>query len=134
VKFSQNSLSKLITVEKVLQDAFNQAIDLTKIDFGISHGKRTADEQFELFKKGREYRNGEFYIVNKDEVVTYLDGFSKKSMHQYGRAVDIFCYVNGKVTWEPEYYYYVAGLISVIDPFIKWGGFWKWKDLPHFEI
>jgi len=57
-------------------------IQRTPVDFGIAWmgGKRTADEQNELFKSG----------------VSQLDGYCKRSKHQDGKAFDILPYINGR--------------------------------------
>ena len=81
-----------------------------------------------------------------------IDGLSKvgtKSLHCQGKAVDIVCYNNGKVTWDLEYYEAVAGVVGevseILNVKIRWGGSWvtgdfklnrdmNFIDAVHFEI
>lgn len=140
--FGKNSLAKLLTVHKDLQDVFLAAIRVSPIDFGISHGLRTADEQFELWKQGRTQQpDGSWKVTGK--IVTKLDGKRVKSKHQSGEAVDVFALVNGKVSYDPVHLALIAGAVlseaaSRNIP-IRWGGTFGSKefkgwDMPHFEI
>lgn len=47
--------------------------------------------------------------------MTNCDGYIKKSKHNYlpSRAVDIAIFVNGKLTWEENYYKAVAAHIML---------------------
>ena len=137
-KFSKRSLDKLGYCHMDIQKIMKEAITESPYDFGITHGYRTPEEQNELYKKGRE---------NNDDIVTYMDGYIKKSKHNYNPslACDIAIFINGQLTWEIEYYIKVAYHIMTIsdkmfyDGEIKhrlnWGGDWKrLKDYPHFQI
>jgi len=106
---------------------------------------RTAEEQFELYKKGRKLKDGKWIIVNKKKVVTSKDGYNKKSKHQEfdkegkGKAVDIVVLLNGKITWNIKYYHHIAGIILRFGYEtglnIKWGGwFSNIEDGGHFQI
>lgn len=82
-KFSNSSLSKLETVHPDLQTVFCEVIN--HFDCTVVYGRRLAEEQFELFKKGRRKNNkGDWIIWEADssKVVTFKDGFKKKSRHQ----------------------------------------------------
>jgi hypothetical protein len=52
---------------------------------------RTPSEQFAIFQKGRAFENGNWVVVDKRKKVTNLDGYKKKSRHNYlpATAVDI---------------------------------------------
>jgi len=52
---------------------------------------RTPNEQFELYKEGRAFKNGKWVVVDKKKVVTGKDGFNNKSRHNYlpASGVDI---------------------------------------------
>lgn len=155
-KFSERSLSKLSTVHKDLQVVFNYAIVRSDIDFGISFGLRTPEEQFELYKLGRTLVGKTWKITDKSKVVTYKDGFKNKSKHNTGEAVDIFmAFRNVKnESYNRFALSYVAGLVrsvseelyakGVITNKIIWGANWdsdedfifdhSFVDMPHFEI
>lgn len=132
--FSSKSMSKLATCERDLQTIMQEAIKI--VDFSIVYGHRTAEEQAELFAKGR---------TKKGNIVTYCDGTEKKSRHNYlpSKAVDLVPYPEG---WQDEKrFYYVAGVVMTIadrlwkegkiEKRLQWGGNWKkFKDYPHFQI
>lgn len=143
-KLSNKSLEKLDTCHEDLKTIIIESIKNSPYDFGVTHGHRSSELQNDLYKKGRN-ESGE--IIDKSKVVTYVDGYIKKSKHNYlpSLAVDIVVYVNSNITWEHEYYGIVAGHImkiaeelfeqSKINNRITWGGSWnKFKDLPHFQI
>ena len=112
------------------------AIQLTLIDYGHPEhaGKRSAEEQNGLFKAGK----------------SKCDGYTKKSNHQYGKALDFYAFVDGKASWEYEHLAIVAcayfQAASILGYRIKWGGLWKRKspkyingipygwDAPHIEL
>lgn len=144
-KFSQSSRQKLETCDVDLQRICNYAIQV--FDFTVLYGHRTPEEQFELFKKGREFVDGEWEIANKKEVVTYCDGYIVKSNHNYdpSRAVDIVPY---PINWKDhKRMHYLAGHIMMVahelGVSIRWGGDWDqdtqvrdetFSDLLHFEL
>ena len=62
-----------------------------------------------------------------------------KSKHLKGRAIDICIFVNGKPRWEMELYKqfakdFLAFTSAHFDIQLVWGGNWKQKDGPHFEL
>jgi peptidoglycan L-alanyl-D-glutamate endopeptidase CwlK len=155
-KFSNKSLEKLATVHKDLQLIMNYAITRSNIDFGISFGYRSPDEQFELFKKGRANVNGSWIILDKSKVVTYKDGFGNKSRHNLGEAVDVYAYFKN---YKNEAYNklaltYIAGIVrsvseelyakNMIEYKVISGINWdddedfmfdqSFMDYPHFEL
>ena len=118
-KLSQRSLDRLAGVDKDLVAVVKRAIEITEVDFGITEGIRTLDRQEELYKKG----------LSK----------TMKSKHLIGRAVDVVAYVDGKVSWEKEYYHTIATAMksaaTELNVNIKWGGDFKsFFDGPHFEL
>ena len=124
-KFSKRSLERMEGVDQRLLDIAHKAISISKIDFGIpkTGGLRTASQQNELFIKG----------------LSQLDGVSKLSKHQSGKALDIYAYVDGKASWDPGYLaqvacaFFQASIDLGYD--IEWGGLWKvFIDGPHFEL
>jgi peptidoglycan L-alanyl-D-glutamate endopeptidase CwlK len=129
-KFGSGSLEKLETVHPDLKLVMKEVIKLTPIDFGITEGMRSLERAEQLKADG-------------------LSKVGSKSLHCQGKAVDIVCYDNGKVTWELEYYEAVAGVVGevceILDIKIRWGGSWvtgdfklnrdmSFIDAVHFEI
>jgi peptidoglycan L-alanyl-D-glutamate endopeptidase CwlK len=89
------------------------------LDFGISQGLRTLEEQEALFKAGKSQ--------------------TMRSRHLTGHAVDIVLFVDGQVTWDFEKYRLVADHIKTVakelNILIEWGGDWtSFKDGPHFQL
>lgn len=138
--FGQMSLSKLNSCHKDLQLIMLDAISQSKVDFGISEGKRSLPKQQELYKKG----------------LSRIDGINKRGKHNMtpSMAVDIYAWVQGKGNWDDAHLGYLAGVIlrsaddlygeGRIDHKVRWGGDWdgdgiialdhSLKDLPHFEL
>jgi peptidoglycan L-alanyl-D-glutamate endopeptidase CwlK len=153
---STNSMSKLATCERDIQTVIQEAIKCSDVDFGVSHGHRTPEEQFNLFQIGRKEVNGKWIIADKSTVVTYCDGYEKKSKHNYSpsKAVDIYAYVKGKAVWDREHLLYLCGIITGVANRLHKsgrithrlvnGGNWNkdgelitdhtFIDLPHYEI
>ena len=129
-KFSKNSLLKLDTVHENLRLVMVETIKLTPIDFGITEGIRTIERAEQLKKEG-------------------LSKAGSKSKHCIGKAVDIACFLNGKITWQLDYYEGVAEVVGevseLLDIPIRWGGSWatgefklnremSFIDAVHFEL
>lgn len=150
-KFSKSSLNKLKTTHQDLQTIFSYVINY--FDCTILYGHRTAEYQFELYKKGRELINGELVIINKKKVVTYKNGYAKKSKHNYNPslAIDVVPYpIDFKDTKRIRYFAgWVMGIARMlydygaIESKITWGGDWDrdtdlndqtFQDLLHFQI
>ncbi|MFL7024148.1 M15 family metallopeptidase [Enterovibrio norvegicus] len=121
---SSRSKKRMGGVHADLVKVVERAIELTQFDFGITSGMRTAAEQNALFKDGK----------------SQLDGYSRKSRHQSGHAIDFVVYdENGKVTWGWSYYLQVSYAFKQaaleLGVKIKWGGDWvSFKDGPHIEL
>ena len=126
-KLSANSLKHLVGIDARLIELVKEAIKVSSIDFGIpsTGGLRTSTEQRALF--------------NKIPKVSACDGLVRRSKHQDGVAFDVYAYVDGKASWEPEHLTTVSKCILAtakkLDIPIKWGGnFIGFVDMPHFEI
>ena len=124
-KFSQSSINNMRGVDPQLVKVAYEALKISRIDFGIpsTGGLRTSDEQNQLYIDGK----------------SKCDGYSKKSLHQTGQALDFFAYVNGKGSWDREHLAMVAcafqqAAIQLGTP-IKVGGLFKnFEDWPHVEL
>jgi hypothetical protein len=97
---------------------------------------RTPGEQFTIFQKGRAFKDGSWVIVDKNKKVTGLDGYKKKSRHNYlpATAVDIVLFKpDGKeLESGPQEQKIGKGAAKYN---LDWGGNWSgWQDLPHIEI
>lgn len=141
---SVNSLNRLSGVDERLVRVVKRAIQITKMDFGVSQGLRTQQEQERLVADGKS--------------------MTMDSKHLKGLAVDLFAYANGKALWEVEDYVYVVYAMQQAAReeglTLRWGGNWglleaidnpleavhkyielrksqgrrPFVDAPHFEI
>ena len=142
--FAQSSLDKMEKVHPKLVEVMKAAIENSPFDFRITSGARTTEEQKALFALGR---------TKPGKIVTYTNGVTSKSNHQiksdgFGHAVDIFpCGVieNGvyrKFTSEEGYdekklkliANHILAVAKSKNVNVEWGGNWKMKDTPHFEL
>jgi peptidoglycan L-alanyl-D-glutamate endopeptidase CwlK len=140
-KLSNKSKQRREGVDPRLIEIDDLAIQLTLVDYGhpADAGARSAERQYELF------------LAKKSK----CDGYKNLSNHQpakdgYGKALDVYAFVNGKASWERDHLAMVAcayfQAASILGYKIKWGGMWKsskpktkngipygW-DCPHFEL
>lgn len=129
--FSERSLDRLYEVHPDLVTLFMAVVE--EFDCSVISGMRTDEEQQELYAKGR--------TVGGD-IVTYKDGIVNKSKHQLGLAVDVIPYPSGYKDIEimKRFGWFVLARAKelkkegLIDANITWGGSWKFKDYPHFQI
>lgn len=112
-KLSNRSLGKLEGVDENLVAVVKRAIELTKIDFGVTFGIRTIEEQEKLFAAGRSQ--------------------TMKSKHLEGRAVDLMAYVDGKGCWELNVYDDLCDAMKEaaeeLGVAVKWGAAWSEGDI-----
>ncbi len=162
-RYATKSMSNLMTCERDIQVVCLEVVKV--IDNSVIFGNRSPQVQFDLFKKGRRFtgKSGEeenpalWVVDNIKEVVTYRDGYVKKSNHNYepSRAVDLAPY---PINWGNEVtqigrFYHLAGFVLAtsrrlyeegkVERLLKWGGDWdsdgvftdqRFHDLPHFEL
>jgi peptidoglycan L-alanyl-D-glutamate endopeptidase CwlK len=132
-KLSDRSLERAKDVNPKLINLFLLAIRRTPIDFGVAWmgGKRTPEEQNQLFKEG----------------YSQCDGYLKLSKHQSGDAIDLNAFVGQKMVDNKEMLCVVAGVMfacaSELNIKIRWGLDWnsdgnildnKFNDQYHFEL
>jgi len=140
-RFSKTSQDRLNTCESELIHLLSLSLQYSPVDFGIACGHRSTEEQQALYARGR---------TEPRSIVTNIDGISKLSKHNHkpSKAVDIYAWVNGKVSWDKEHLCLIAGVIyataQAIGVKIRWGGNWDGDgeiisdqiliDLPHYEL
>lgn len=82
------------------------------------------------------------YRTKEDQDKAYKNGYSKlkypKSKHNTypSFAIDIAPY---PIDWDNiNRFYELAGVVKTVakqmDIKLKWGGSWRWKDYPHYEL
>jgi peptidoglycan L-alanyl-D-glutamate endopeptidase CwlK len=146
-KFSQNSLNRLATVHPDLQRVARRALELSPVDFAITQGRRTLDEQRRLYGKGRTaaqcVRVGvpAEYARPSEAKVTWVK--PENGNHLSGRALDVAPYIRGKLEYDdngklglwPKIAKAFKDAARELDVSIEWGGDWEGtKDRPHFEL
>ncbi len=116
--FGPQSLRRMQGVHADLRKVMHRAIATTDIDFTVLEGLRTLAQQ-------RRY-----YATGKSKTM--------RSRHLTGHAIDIAPLVDGKVTWDWTVYDRFAPIIKQaakdVGVKIEWGGDWKWRDGPHWQL
>ena len=127
MKLSQSSLNNLKGVHPDLQKVVKRAIEITSIDFKVTEGLRSVEQQKKNVAKG---------------VSTTMN-----SRHLTGHAVDLVPLkdvnndgtVDAKEMYSWPVYYDLAKIIKQaakdVGVTVEWGGDWKsFKDGPHWQL
>lgn len=124
-KLSNSSLKNRKGVDPRLIAMSDLAIQISPIDFGHPKhgGLRSPSTQNKLYLEG----------------FSKLDGYTKISDHQIGKALDFFAFVDGKASWDHHDLAIVGASFlqaaSVLGIKASWGGLWKnFKDYPHIYL
>ena len=116
-KLSSRSIDRLGGIDAGLITVVNAAIDMTKVDFGVTCGMRTLAEQEALVAKGASQ--------------------TMKSKHLEGRAVDLVAYVGSNVTWSLNMYDDLADSIAEASRIhgvpVKWGAAWSVGNIAEWD-
>jgi len=115
-QLSSRSLSKLEGVNENLVEVVKDAISLTKVDFGVTYGLRTLEEQKRLVAEGRSQ--------------------TMKSKHLEGRAVDLVAYFGSDISWELNVYDDICDAMAEAarnqGVAVKWGAAWSEGDIREY--
>lgn len=148
--FSKSSMKKLETCHQDLVTLF--LLIIKYFNCTIVSGQRLPEEQFKLFKKGRELRDDKWVKVGN--VVTYKDGYEKISRHNILPLSEAIDAVPWPVQWNNvnrmRYFVgYVKGQAQLLYDFgtiehqIITGMDWdndtiltdqRFNDIPHFQL
>ena len=141
-RFSKRSLERIEGINPILITILKEAIKDSPYDFGIPRdgGFRTFQRQAELYARGRTTNE----LIEKG--IVGIEGrpdksritWTLKSYHMTGNAFDIYCYFDGRASWDMKYLEPIARhLIKVASDYgiiLNWGyDLWK-KDGAHFQI
>ena len=116
-KLSKRSLERLEGVNPPLVEVVEKANTLTNIDFGVTCGLRTMEEQQALVDSGASQ--------------------TMKSKHLEGNAVDVVAYIGSRITWELNVYDDIADAFKAaaqdIGLGIRWGAAWHIPDIREWD-
>ena len=120
---SSRSKGKLEGVHPDMVAVGERAIELTKVDFGVTYGVRTVAEQEKLVASGRSQTMKSKHLVQEDT--------------GYSHAVDVVAYDGSNAVWEINVY------DDICDAFkqaaeekgvsIKWGAAWSEGDIRSYS-
>jgi len=120
-RLSQRSLDKLEGVHPAMTGVVERAIQLTKVDFGVTQGVRTLEEQKANVAAGRSQTMASKHLLQDD-------GFS--------HAVDVVAYIGSDVSWELNLYDDIcdafAEAATETGASIKWGAAWSEGDIRSY--
>jgi peptidoglycan L-alanyl-D-glutamate endopeptidase CwlK len=112
-RLSKRSRDRLDGVSLPLIEVVELAIQLTRVDFGVIEGVRTAARQRELVASGASQ--------------------TMRSRHLTGDAVDVMAYVGNRGSWESALYAPIADAFKAAGQSLgvplRWGGAWTVRDL-----
>lgn len=121
-RLGNRSKQKLEGVHPDMVAVVERAIELTKIDFGVTYGVRTVEEQEKLVASGRSQTMKSKHLIQDTG---------------YSHAVDVVAYDGSDVVWEINVY------DDICDAFkeaaieqgvaIKWGAAWSEGDIRTYE-
>jgi hypothetical protein len=110
-----------INIAKLILKANELGIGLT---FGEAH--RTDDQQY-LYYKGKKIKDGKLAEGIKRS-------WTMESNHLRRLGVDFNFFINGKLNYEYLKLHDLGKYWESLNENNQWGGFWKYKDTPHFEM
>jgi len=121
-RLSQRSMDRLEGVHPDMTAVVERAIQLTGVDFGVTQGVRTLDEQKANVAAGRSQTMASKHLLQDD-------GFS--------HAVDVVAYVGPDVSWELNVYDDICDAFKEaakeVGCSIKWGAAWSEGDIRTYE-
>lgn len=107
--FSSASLQRFSGVDDRLVQVVRLALRKSKQDFAVLEGLRSKERQAELVRKGASQ--------------------TMNSRHLTGHAIDLVPIVDGKVSWDWQYYYPIAEAMreaaKELGVRVRWGGSWE---------
>lgn len=118
MSLDERSVKNLKGVHPHLQELVYKASEISEIKFVVTEGVRTLERQKALKDAGASQ--------------------TMKSRHLTGHAVDVAAKIGDEIRWDWPLYKKIADAfkeasIQLNIP-IEWGGDWKMKDGPHFQL
>ena len=120
---SSRSKGKLEGVHPDMVAVVETAITLTKVDFGVTYGVRTLEEQKRLYESGRSQTMNSKHLLQDDT--------------GYSHAVDVVAYDGSDVVWEINVYDDICDAFKKAAEMhgvaIKWGAAWSEGDIRSYR-
>ncbi len=120
---SSRSRGKLEGVHPDMVAVVETAITLTKVDFGVTYGVRTLEEQKRLYESGRSQTMNSKHLLQDDT--------------GYSHAVDVVAYDGSDVVWEINVYDDICNAFKKAAEMhgvsIKWGAAWSEGDIRSYR-
>ncbi|MBC7424972.1 MAG: M15 family metallopeptidase [Bacteroidia bacterium] len=133
------SSRKLTDAHIILQQQFPIAKekfekDNKGVEVFITCSYRSPQEQTALYNQpfDKKDNDGDGRIDEADEKVTQAKALQSPHNYLPSFAIDVAFNVNGKLDWSSKYFLLFSKYM--ITDKIEWGGTWKFKDTPHYEI
>ena len=121
-KLGNRSKQKLEGVHPDMVAVVERAIELTKVDFGVTYGVRTVEEQEKLVASGRSQTMKSKHLIQDTG---------------YSHAVDVVAYDGSDVVWEINVYDDICDAFKEAEieqgVAIKWGAAWSEGDIRTYE-
>ena len=118
---SSRSRSRLEGVHPDLSAVVHRAIELTKVDFGVTQGVRTLAQQEANVAAGKSQTMKSKHLIQDDG---------------YSHAVDVVAYVGPDVSWELNLYDDICDAFAQaareMEVPIKWGAAWSEGDIRSY--
>lgn len=123
-QLSERSRQRLAGVHPDLVAVVQLTIQRTGTDFMVVEGLRTAERQRELVAQGASQT---------------MNGLHLMQASGYGHAVDLAPLVGKVIPWNDwSQFQQLAGVVlacaAELGVPVEWGGSWKMRDGPHFQI
>lgn len=121
-RLSQRSLSKLEGVHPDMVAVVERAIEITTVDFGVTQGIRTIEQQREYVRTGKSQTMNSKHLLQADG---------------YSHAVDVIAYIGSDISWELNLYDNIADAFAQaardLGVSIKWGAAWNVPDITKWN-
>lgn len=117
-RLNVRSVGNLVGIHHALLHVVRMAADRSDLEFIVTEGLRTPERQRQLLAAGATR--------------------TLNSRHLTGHAVDLAAMVDGEVRWDWPLYAKLATIVKStakdVGTPIEWGGDWKFRDGPHFQL
>lgn len=121
-KLGKRSLENLKGVNPRLVNVVKRAIEITTVDFGVTQGLRTIEQQKEYVRTGKSKTMNSLHLPQNDG---------------YSHAVDVVAYIGKDISWELNLYDNIADAFAKAakeqNVSIRWGAAWTIPDITKWN-